>query len=147
MPDYADDVATLISARSMELALAMQKTEIVVLTRQRIHTLVPLKVNDVEIPTKHAVRYLGVLFGPKLTFWAHIERFADKGARMVADLSRLMDNTRGPKSSKRRLLMSTVNSVILYEAEIWADSLRYEKYRKRMAPAQRRGPLLVPYEW
>ncbi|BET02091.1 Reverse transcriptase (RNA-dependent DNA polymerase) [Nesidiocoris tenuis] len=161
---YADDVAAVISARSMELAqlklnqvmrridremealgltLATQKTEIVVLTRQRIQTLVPLKVNDVEILTKHAVRYLGVILDPKLTFWAHIERVADKGARMVADLSRLMANTRGPKSSKRRLLMSTVNSVLLYGAEIWADSLRYEKYRKRIAAVQRRGALRV----
>ncbi|XP_030747880.1 uncharacterized protein LOC115876293 [Sitophilus oryzae] len=68
---------------------------------------------------------------------------AGKAAKGVAALSRLMANTIGPKSSKRRLLMSTVQSVLLYGAEIWAVVLSKEKYRKRLAQVQRQAALRV----
>ncbi|XP_033218195.1 uncharacterized protein LOC117173664 [Belonocnema kinseyi] len=50
-----------------------------------------------------------------------------------------MANIGGPKTSRRRLLMSVMHSILLYGAEVWADALKIEKYRKRMAGVQRRG--------
>lgn len=93
--------------------------------------------------TKRAVKYLGLMLDTKLTFWDQIRRAADKAAVITARLGRIMANVGGPTPSKRRLLMSTVNSVLLYGAELWADALKYEKYRKRVAAVQRRGALRV----
>lgn len=161
---YADDIALLITARDVGLAqlllnqamrrvnrwmeehglmLALSKTEIVVLTKSRMDTIVPLRVGEAQITTRPAVKYLGVLVDTKLTFWPQILRTADKAAKMTADLGRLMANTGGPGSGRRRLLMSTVQSVLLYGAEVWADALNKELYRKRLAQVQRRAALRV----
>ncbi|XP_033228922.1 uncharacterized protein LOC117180535 [Belonocnema kinseyi] len=39
--------------------------------------------------------------------------------------------------------MSVTTLILLYGAEIWADALRVEKYRKRMAGVQKLGALRV----
>lgn len=170
MPDesrlvgYADDVAVLIAARDTKqaqlklnqtmrrvnswmaahgLSLALSKTEIAILTKKRINTEIPMWVSEEVIQTKASVKYLGIAIDSKTSFSEQIRLTADKAAKGVTALSRLMANTVGPKSSKRRLLMSAVQSVLLYGAEVWADSLNKEMYRKRLAQVQRRGALRV----
>ena len=161
---YADDVAALIAARNVEMAqlklnqvmrvvnnwmanhglsLALSKTEIVILTKKRIDTVVPLRVGDVVIQSTRAAKYLGVMVDNKLTWRDQIFRTADKASKMVAQLSRLMANVGGPKSSRRRLMMSAVQSVLLYGAEVWADALNIEFYRIRIARVQRQAALRV----
>ncbi|XP_046431021.1 uncharacterized protein LOC124184890 [Neodiprion fabricii] len=54
-----------------------------------------------------------------------------------------MANTNGTRPGKRRLLMSTVNSILLYGAEIWADSLKTKKYCHTMTTVQRRSALRI----
>ena len=39
--------------------------------------------------------------------------------------------------------MATTNSILLYGAEIWADAMKVNKYKKRMVAVQRRGALRV----
>ena len=39
--------------------------------------------------------------------------------------------------------MHTSESIILYAVEVWADALRFEKYRKPIAVVQRRGTLCI----
>ncbi|KAG8260610.1 hypothetical protein J6590_093151 [Homalodisca vitripennis] len=42
-----------------------------------------------------------------------------------------MANVGGPRSGRRRLLMSAIQSVLLYGVEMWADALTKEFYRLR----------------
>lgn len=95
------------------------------------------------IETKKAIKYLGLMIDTKLTFWEQIKRAADKAATVTTVLSRFMANTGGPRPGRRRLLMTVAQSVMLYGAEIWADALNVDKYRKRLAAVQRRGALRV----
>jgi len=111
--------------------------------KQKIDPIIQVKVGNEYILSKPAVRYLGIMIDSKLSFWEQIKSSADKAARGVSSLSRLMTNTGGPRSSKRRLLMTSVQSVLLYGAEIWADSLSKKKYRTRLAQVQRRAALRV----
>ena len=101
MPDgcfligYADDVAALITARDVEAAqlrlgqvmyrvrhwildhrleLAMAKTEVVLLTKNRIPHLFSVQVGHVTAHTKAAVKYLGVMLDTRLTFWEQIRK-------------------------------------------------------------------------
>lgn len=170
MPDecqlvgYADDVALLVAARNVEqaqfklnqamriistwmeahgLSLALDKTEIVVLTKKRINTICPIRVGRDEVMTKPAAKYLGILMDCKLSFLPQILTTADKGAAGAASLSRLMANVGGPKAGRRRLLMSSVQSVLLYGSEIWAHVLSKEMYRTRLGQVQRRAALRV----
>lgn len=161
---YADDVAALIPARDVEqaqlklnqvmrringwmdehgLSLALSKTEIVILTRKRIATIIPMRVGEEIIQTKPAAKYLGIMIDTKTSFWEQIRQTADKAAKGASSLSRLMANTNGPKSSKRRLLMNAVQSVLLYGAEVWAETLTKESYRRRLAQVQRRAAIRV----
>ncbi|XP_046628298.1 uncharacterized protein LOC124309088 [Neodiprion virginianus] len=87
-----------------------------------------MTVRTDEVETKGEVKYLGVTVDTKMTFWPHVHQTAQKAAERIASSSRLMGNTNGPRPGKRRLPMSTVNSILLYSAEIWADSLKTQKY-------------------
>nr|XP_034194958.1 uncharacterized protein LOC117611141 [Osmia lignaria] len=95
------------------------------------------------IIAKVAVRYLGVLFDSKRTFWAQIWQAADRAAATASFIAPLMANIGGLRPAKRGLLMTSVESVLLYGAEIWAGVLRFEKYRRRLAAVQRRCALRV----
>lgn len=78
-----------------------------------------------------------------MTFWPHIQKTCQKAAARIASLSRLMANTNGPKPGKRRLLMTTAHSILLYGAEIWADALKTKKYCHAMMMVQRQGALRI----
>lgn len=162
---YADDIAGIILANSAEdarqkighlvtrlgdwmarhkLKLAASKTELVVLTRQQwFEKPFSINIDGASIVAKHSVRYLGLQLDEKLTFWEHLTNTAEKANKVVAGLSRIMLNTSGPRYAKRRLLLSVVHSIMLYGAEIWADRLTHEKYRRKLASVQRRAALRV----
>ncbi|XP_051159271.1 uncharacterized protein LOC127280361 [Leptopilina boulardi] len=102
-----------------------------------------LQVREDEIKPNRAVKELGILLDQKHTFWQHIRNAADKAATQTVALARLMANIGGSKQGKRRLLMTTTMSTMLYETEIWADALKVKKYRNRIAGVQRLRALRV----
>ncbi|XP_014203569.1 uncharacterized protein LOC106635894 [Copidosoma floridanum] len=114
------------------LDVATRKTEMVLLTRKEIDTIILLKVQEEDGMTKDAVKYLGMTLDRKLTFWSHLRQAADKAVARVATLSRIMPNVRGPKPAKRRLLMSMAQFIILYGAEIKGDKINVEKKRVKI---------------
>lgn len=108
---FADDIAAVVTARYKDQArwqiaqvsrrvndwlnehkmrLAANKTEMVVLTRQRKFP-VPFsaEIVGVNIAAEKTLKYLGVMIDAKLTYWTQIQRAADKASKMVAMLSRL----------------------------------------------------------
>ncbi|XP_015512048.2 uncharacterized protein LOC107218635 [Neodiprion lecontei] len=102
-----------------------------------------MTVGTDEIENRGEVKYLWVTLDTKMTFWPRIRLTAKKAAERIATLSRLMANTNGPRPGKRRLSMSTVNSILLYGAEIWAYSVKTEKYCHAMTTVQRRSALRI----
>lgn len=100
-----------------------------------------LRVGYAAIITSPAIKYLGVLVDCKITFWRQILYTADKPARMTANLGRLMTNVGGPSSNRWRLLMTAIQSIVLYGSDVWADALRKELYCKILAALQRRAAL------
>lgn len=162
---FADDLAAIVIARTEEQArmrvrrvtqlvgdwldqhglhLAARKTEMVVLTRQRsIPRNLRARVAEEPVEATTAIRYLGVMIDSKLTFWSQIRAASDRAAKVTAALSRLMPNIDGPSQCKRRAMMSVVHSILLYGAEIWADALKMETYRRRMASVQRQSALRI----
>ncbi|MGQ7310013.1 hypothetical protein ACTGYF_10915, partial [Streptococcus suis] len=70
------------------------------------------------------VKYLGITLDNKVTYWEHIKAASDKAAKRTTMLSKLMANVGGPTQSKRKLLMSVTESVMLYGSEIWSDALK-----------------------
>lgn len=95
------------------LELALQKTEILIMTNKRIDLDVYLQVGDENIKSKQAIKELGILIDSKLTFWPQIQSAADKAATKTAALSRLMSNVGGPRQVKRILLMTVAMSIMM----------------------------------
>ena len=170
MPDdthlvaLADDVAAVITARDTTeaqrklnmvmmrvrewmgnhgLRLASEKTELLLLTKKHIRLEIGMRVCETTITSKRAVKYLGVHLDSRLTFWTQIREATTKAAKATASLSRLMANVGGPMQSKRKLLMATVNSILLYGSEIWANALHAKGKRKALASVQRTASLRV----
>lgn len=161
---YADDIAAVIQARNTEdaerrlrqvmirtkswlhdhgLELATQKTELLLLTRRQIPTVVDMTVDDVTISTKKVVNYLGMRLDSKLTFSHQIQYATIKASKITSQLSRLMANVGGPLQKKRKLLMEACNSILLYGSEIWAGILKINCRAQKLLAIQRTAALRV----
>ena len=123
------------------LQLSLTKAEIVILSGRRIETIEPIRISDQVIESKPSAVYLGVTIDTKLTFAEHFQKATEKASIWVGELSQLMANTRGPRLQARWLLMSTIHSILLYSAEVWADAMMVQKYRHGMEVVQKRGAL------
>lgn len=95
------------------------------------------------VTTSHSAKYLGVFLDNKLTYGVHLRTACEKASAVTKSLSRLMANLGGPSPAKRRLLMLTVQSVLLYGAEIWGHITRTNKYRQGLVSVQRRSALRI----
>ena len=73
----------------------------------------------------------------KLNFMAQILRSTEKAASLTTALSKLMRNTCGPKTGKRRLLMPVTHSILLYGAEVRADCIRKVTYASKLTSVQK----------
>lgn len=98
----------------------------------------------VRIPVMRAVKYLGITLDSKLTFTHHIRAVSAAAKASVLAIGRFMPNISGPSMAKRRLLVSVINSKILYAATVWTlRASRYEVNKTTMAKAQRLAALRV----
>lgn len=161
---YADDVAAVITARNTEeaerrlrqvmirtttwlnthgLQLAIQKTEVLLLTKKQIPLEIGMRIDDETITTKTSVKYLGIRLDSKLTFSSQIKYTTTKAAKVTAQLSSLMANIGGPLPKKRKLLMEVNNSILLYGCEMWADTLKVKRRAKTLLAVQRTAALRV----
>lgn len=159
---YADDIAAVITARNTQeaqrklnqvmirtqawmsdhgLSLATEKTEIIFFTKKQIPTEIQINTIGGILQSKKTIKYLGLHLDSKLSYWAQINHTATKAGKVTAALSRLMANIGGPTASRRKLLLATVQSVLLYGSEVWADSLKAEYRRKALSAVQRTAAL------
>ena len=106
---------------------------VVTLAKKRISTILSLRVGDVIVEMKPVAKYLGVLIHTKMSFFYHIRHTSSKAATAVTAFSRLVTNMGGLRTCKRRLLMTVVQTVLLYGTEVWEDALNKKVYRKRLA--------------
>lgn len=71
-----------------------------------------------------SLKYLGVWFDRNSKMRIHMKKTAAKVDKMVNALSRLMTNIKGAIASKRKVLLSVADSIMLYGATIWEDKIR-----------------------
>lgn len=99
------------------LKLAAEKREIVLLTNRHLSNILPIHIGEETVQSKGAIKNLGMMLDARLVFW-EVKRAADKSATVTVAY------TSGPKTYKRRLLMSVTHSLLLYGSAIWADGLK-----------------------
>ncbi|KAH8361354.1 hypothetical protein KR084_009546, partial [Drosophila pseudotakahashii] len=128
---------------SRGLQLASEKTELLLVTRKQMPLEIELRLTETTIRTQKTIKYLGVRLDSKLTFGPQIEYARTKAAETARYLSRLMANIDGPIPSRRKLLMNTNNSILLYGCEVWADSLKTNCRLKTLMAIQRTSALRI----
>ena len=156
---YADDLAVLVTGKRREeiqmkadialaevikwieskgLRVAPHKTEVVVLAGRRKVKEIQVRVKENIIKSKGAIKYLGVTFGKDLHFAQHIKTTADKANEIATRLARAMPSIGGPRASRRKMLYTTVKSVMMYAAPVWGGIMSKAVHRKRYEKVYRR---------
>lgn len=130
-----------MSGRSQKLSIG--KTEAIMLTTKRGYQLPRFILDNTQLQLKEHIRYLGVELSRKLGFREHLLATAEKVAKSVASLFRLMPNIGGPKQRKRQLLMSVVQNQWLYAAPVWAPALIFDRNIRVLQGPQRKMALRI----
>lgn len=141
----AREVITLISGwmREKQLKIAPEKSELIVLSGKKKCRPLDIDINGVKLQEKNQVKYLGVVLDKSLKFGHHLEYVCEKAGKTIKALSGILPRVGGPGESKRRILQSAAESIILYAAPVWADCLNIKKRRTQIIRAQRPGSLRV----
>ncbi|KAL4121985.1 hypothetical protein QTP88_014400 [Uroleucon formosanum] len=126
------------------LQLARHKTEAIMLTKKWAYRDPVFVVGGHTVPLLRKLQYLGLHLDSHLTFSGHFTTVSGKASQAALAIGRLMPNLGGPSQSKRTLLMSVVNSRLLYACPTWAErACKYAICRNLMIRAQRIAALRV----
>ncbi|GJQ74160.1 hypothetical protein Trydic_g19075 [Trypoxylus dichotomus] len=107
-----------------ELKFDAQKTEAVLLVRERKVKQIDVKVRNVSIQSKESLRYLAVHMDRNLRWEPHITETVKKANKTLGLLCCLTPRIRGPSECSRRLLGVTVQSRQPYGTSIWNCAMR-----------------------
>lgn len=119
------------------LKLAEHKTEVLLVSGRKVKEHINVKVGSHIVHSKEEIKYLGVLIDTRVNFKAHLKYATEKAAGVYRGLARMMSNHGGPRSSKRALIASVVNSTLLYGAQIWAEGMNQQESCKNMQRVHR----------
>jgi len=109
----------------LSLHVAAEKTEAVLFRgKRRTNFADPfVRVDNVLVPVKPKMKYLGVMIDCRLNFKHHFSYIGAKVGGITKALGRLLPNLRGPHEGKRRLYANIITSIVMYAAPIWAPAL------------------------
>ena len=155
---FADDVVLSVTGETMEevetlateaigmvenwmngvkLQIAHHKTEVLLVSNCKAVQRMDLTVGEHTIASKRALKHLGVMIDDRLNFNSHVDYACEKAAKAINAVARIMPNTGGPRSSKRRLLASVSSSILRYGVPAWAAALETKRNRVKLNGAFR----------
>jgi len=147
---YADDILVLCFASFVEVAqsninffidyvlrrieflsleVVADKTEAVLFrgSRRLEYTNPLVRVRGSCVRASPHIKYLGMILDSRLNFKQHFQYLDNKIGKITRALGKLMPNLRGPQERKRKLYAGIIESVVVYAAPIWADSLTVDE--------------------
>lgn len=98
------------------LELAMDKTEVIMLTNRNKHNSMAIKCRGHTFLLAKHVKYLGVFLDQRLHFNEQGEHAAARAGEACRQLTHILPNLRGPRQKTRRVLSTVVTSRMLYGA-------------------------------
>ncbi|KAL4100827.1 hypothetical protein QTP88_020856 [Uroleucon formosanum] len=128
--------------QNIGLHLALQKTEMLVITKTRTRNELEIEIDGNAMLAEKELKYLGIRLDQKLRFTAYARTTCEKASRAVQNLSRILPNVSAAKQAKRMLMSNVVHSMLLYGAPVWANKMS-KKGLSELAKVQRRIALMV----
>lgn len=117
---------------SVGMQLAVQNAKAVILTNTRTYNEMTINLGGEQIKAGKTIKYLGLTIDSNIKLTQHAKTTAAKAMTAVQKISRILPNISLAKPRKRRIIASVTQSILLYGAPNWADSMS-EKGKTELA--------------